>query len=77
MRWCTSIFPRLGKAQEAADALRTYEQFLDDIGLRKSLYSFGITEEEKEKMLSHFLLGVLPFGTKEELTNIMKGAFEC
>lgn len=64
--------------QEAADALpELMEQFLDDIGLRKSLYSFGITEEEKEKMLSHFLLGVLPFGTKEELTNIMKGAFEC
>jgi len=51
------------------------ESFLDELGLKKTLTQLGVTEEDKEKMVCHFLLGVLPFGTKDELTNILKGAF--
>ncbi|MCD6322751.1 MAG: iron-containing alcohol dehydrogenase [Clostridiales bacterium] len=51
------------------------EKFLEKLGLNKSLTELGITDDEKEKMANHFLLGVLPFGTKEELTNILKEAF--
>ncbi|MCK5129136.1 MAG: iron-containing alcohol dehydrogenase [Clostridiales bacterium] len=51
------------------------EEFLKKLGLNKSLTELGVTEEEKEKMANHFLLGVLPFGTKEELTRILKESF--
>lgn len=51
------------------------EEFLEKLGLNKSLTELGVTDKEKDKMACHFLLGVLPFGTKEELTNILKGAF--
>ncbi len=49
--------------------------FIGRIGLDKTLTQLGVTDGEKEKMLSHFLLGVLPFGTKEELTAILQEAF--
>jgi len=63
-------------AHEAAEKLPLLvEEFLDKLGLKKTLTELGVTKEEKEKMASHFLLGVLPFGTKEELTKILKGAF--
>lgn len=51
------------------------DEFLTKIGLNKKLGELGVTKEEQEKMASHFLLGVLPFGTKEELTGILRGAF--
>jgi hypothetical protein len=51
------------------------EEFLASIGIRKTLTELVVTDEEKQKMVSHFLLGVLPFGTKEELTKIMMEAF--
>lgn len=61
---------------KAAEKLpKLVEDFLKTLGLNKSLTELGVTDEEKEKMANHFLLGVLPFGTKEELTNILKGAF--
>ena len=61
---------------EAANSLpELIEGFLQKLGLNKSLTQLGITDSDKEKMTEHFLLGVLPFGTKEELTNILKGAF--
>jgi len=61
---------------KAAEQLPTLiEGFLENIGLRKTLTELGVTDVEKEKMENHFLLGVLPFGTKEELTKILKGAF--
>ncbi len=49
--------------------------FIKKLGLNKSLTQLGTTEEEREKMSEHFLLGVLPFGSKEELTNILKESF--
>lgn len=51
------------------------KDFIEVLGLNRSLTELGCTEEEKDKMSNHFLLGVLPFGTKEELTNILKEAF--
>ena len=61
---------------EAANRLpELIEGFLQKLGLNKSLTQLGIPDSDKEKMTEHFLLGVLPFGTKEELTNILKGAF--
>lgn len=51
------------------------ETFLGWIGLNKKLSELGITAEEQEKMANHFLLGVLPFGTKDELTDILCEAF--
>jgi len=50
-------------------------EFLSQLGLRKSLGELGTTLEEREKMSQHFLLGVLPFGTKEELTKILRESF--
>lgn len=61
---------------EAASKLpQLLEDFLISLDLNKSLTELGTTEEEREKMSQHFLLGVLPFGTKEELTSILKAAF--
>ncbi len=62
--------------EEAADkASGLIAEFLNEIGIGQGLTELGITAEEKEKMCNHFLLGVLPFGTKEELTAVMEGAF--
>ncbi len=62
--------------EEAADkAPELMKKFLNEIGIGEGLTELGITAEEKEKMVNHFLLGVLPFGTKEELTAVMEGAF--
>lgn len=61
--------------EEAARHLpEQIEQFLASIGLHKKLGEMGVTDEEKEKMVTHFVLGVLPFGTKEEMTEIMRAA---
>ena len=71
--------PALAEQSEGECARRlpeVVEAFLVKIGLRRSLTELGVTPDEKEKMLSHFLLGVLPFGTPKELTAIMRGAFE-
>ncbi|MEZ4509587.1 MAG: iron-containing alcohol dehydrogenase [Eubacteriales bacterium] len=51
------------------------ERFLETIGLNHKLGALGVTQEEQDKMANHFLLGVLPFGTKEELTGIIREAF--
>ena len=51
------------------------EAFLDRIGLNQKLGALGVKKEEQEKIANHFLLGVLPFGTKEELTGILMEAF--
>jgi alcohol dehydrogenase class IV len=63
------------EATAASHLPKLVEEFLEKLGLNKSLTELGVTDDEKDKMASHFLLGVLPFGTKEELTNILKGAF--
>lgn len=62
-------------ADAAAKLPELVENFLKSLGLNKGLTELGVTDNEKVKMLNHFLLGVLPFGTKEELYNILKGAF--
>lgn len=49
--------------------------FIRAIGLGQSLTELGVTPEEEAALTGHFLLGVLPFGTKDELTAIMRGAF--
>lgn len=59
----------------AAKLPELIEGFIESLGLNKSLTELGTTDDEKEKMSNHFLLGVLPFGTKEELTTILKEAF--
>lgn len=51
------------------------KDFLLKIGLNKTLTELGVTCDEKDKMLSHFLLTVLPFATQDELTTIMREAF--
>ncbi len=62
--------------EDAADkAPELIREFLKSVGIGQGLTELGITAEEKEKMVNHFLLGVLPFGTKEELTAVMEGAF--
>jgi alcohol dehydrogenase class IV len=61
---------------EAAEKLAgLIEDFLETIGLNKKLGELGVTKEEQETMANHFLLGVLPFGTKQELTDILREAF--
>lgn len=62
-------------AKAAAMLPEILDKLLQDIGLDKKLGELGVTQEEKEKMCGHFLLGVLPFGTREELTAIMREAF--
>ena len=49
--------------------------FIVSIGLGQSLTELGLNAEETDALCNHFLLGVLPFGTKDELTAIMRGAF--
>lgn len=62
--------------EEAATQLpRLIEAFLKTIGLDKKLGELGVTEQEMAEMEQHFVLGVLPFGTKDELTAILRGAF--
>lgn len=51
------------------------ETFLHAIRLDQTLSQLGISKEEQEKLSGHFLLGVLPFGTREELTAVMRAAF--
>ena len=51
------------------------KQFIQSIGLGQSLTELGLNTEETDALCNHFLLGVLPFGTKDELTAIMRGAF--
>ncbi|MDD2404983.1 MAG: iron-containing alcohol dehydrogenase [Sphaerochaetaceae bacterium] len=51
------------------------EDFLKTIGIYAKLSDLGVTEEERHLMVNHFLLGVLPFGTKKELTDILLEAF--
>ena len=51
------------------------EGFLDQIGIKQTLTELGVSGEEKDQLKNHFLLSVLPFGTKEELTQIMTDAF--
>lgn len=68
----------LASAPDAEAAKRLpelIEAFLGRIGLNQKLGALGVTKEEQEKMANHFLLGVLPFGTKEELTRILTEAF--
>lgn len=61
---------------EAASRLpHLVEVFLTQLDLSKSLSELGTTLEEREKMSQHFLLGVLPFGTKDELTTILRESF--
>jgi len=59
----------------AAKLPEIIERFIEQLGLNKTLTELKVTEEEKEKMSHHFLLGVLPFGTKAELTQILKASF--
>ncbi len=50
---------------------RLITSFIKELNLDKSLSSLNVKEEDFEKMRNHFLLTVLPFGTKEELENII------
>ena len=62
--------------RKAAEAL--YDEvvkFLKIIGLYKTLKDFGVTEEQLEEILQCPILGFLPFGSKEELQDIIRSSY--
>ncbi len=73
------LFDETFVADAGADVATTLQKhitdFIHSIGMKTSLTDLGVSEEEKEKMKVHFLLGVLPFGSKDQLTDIMISAF--
>lgn len=62
--------------EKAAEAL--YDEivnFLKTIGIYKTLKDFNVTEEQLNDILEYPVLGFLPFGSKEELQDIIRQSY--
>jgi alcohol dehydrogenase class IV len=62
--------------KEAATAL--YDEitkFLSVVGLSKKLKDFNISDDQFEQIINNPILGVLPFGSKEKLQEIMRASY--
>ncbi|WP_035293251.1 iron-containing alcohol dehydrogenase [Clostridium sp. KNHs214] len=70
--------PSLKESTEEIAAEKLYDEiikFLETINLRVTLRDFKVTDEQLNTILNCPVLGYLPFGSKEDLQNIIKESF--
>lgn len=70
--------PSLGNVdnRQAADSLeKLMVEFLEKIGLDKTLKELGVTSDELEQITDNFLLDVLPFAPKDVLVGVLRESY--
>jgi len=50
-------------------------EFLEKIGLNKTLKELGVTSDEMEQITDNFLLDVLPFAPKDVLVGVLRESY--
>lgn len=62
--------------RQAADSLeKLMVEFLEKIGLNKTLRELGVTSDEMEQITDNFLLDVLPFAPKDVLVGVLRESY--
>ncbi|NEZ46759.1 iron-containing alcohol dehydrogenase [Clostridium niameyense] len=59
----------------AGELYNELNKFLSKLGLKKRLRDFNVSKEQLQEVLESPILGFLPFGTKEELQEIIKQSY--
>lgn len=65
------VIAQLFGAQKASDLEQCIADFLEKIGLLKTLSTFAITNQQFDAIVNHPVLGLLPYGPKEYFVSIL------
>lgn len=71
----TEKFSKVAKLFGKDDLYTGIVDFLEGLGLRKTLKDFGVSEEEFKEIIASPVLDHLPFGSREELECILKESY--